>query len=185
MPIPYPTRRQPFPHTWWVTDRLLSGPYPGDVDERTAERNLQSILDGGVSVFLNLQEFTETGFGYKPFPDYRPIVRCLSRGSGVEPVFHRFPIKDMGVTDSRTYREALDRIDEAHASGRGVYVHCWGGHGRTGTIIGCWMVRHGLTPDQALTRIAELRKHDDYLRVMESPQTRGQVKVIRGWAQED
>lgn len=184
MPLPFPSKAPPFPHTWWVTDQLLAGPYPGDVDPQTAERNLQSIVEGGVSVFVNLQEYTETGMGYKPFPDYRPIVRKLTPGTAKEPVFHRFPIKDMGVTSSATYREALDRIDEAHAEGRGVYVHCWGGHGRTGTIVGCWMVRHGLTPDQALGRISELRQHDDYLTYMESPQTRGQVRVIRKWAEE-
>ena len=176
MPIPFPTKPPPFLHTWWVTDQLLAGPYPGDVDERTAESNLKSIVDGGVSVFVNLQEYTETGMGYKPFPDYRPIVRRLSEDSGSEPVFHRFPIKDMGVTNSGVYREALDRIDQANAAGRGVYVHCWGGHGRTGTIIGCWMVRHSLTPDQALVRMSELRKHDDYQSYMDAPQTRGQVK---------
>jgi protein-tyrosine phosphatase len=26
------------------------------------------------------------------------------------------------------------------------YVHCWGGIGRTGTVVGCWMVQEaGLT----------------------------------------
>ena len=37
----------------------------------------------------------------------------------------------------------------------GVYVHCWGGIGRTGTTVGCWFVRHGRTGDQALAEIAE------------------------------
>jgi hypothetical protein len=175
----------PVPHTWWVTDQLLAGPYPGDVDERIAESNLRSIVDGGVSVFVNLQEPTETGMGSKPFPDYRPTVRHLSRGSNHEPLFHRFPIPDMGVTNSGTIREALDRIDQAHSGGRGVYVHCWGGHGRTGTIVGCWMVRHGLSPKAALARISELRKHDDYLIYMASPQTRAQERVIRSWVEKE
>ncbi|MEZ5275465.1 MAG: hypothetical protein R3F07_03680 [Opitutaceae bacterium] len=181
MPIPYPTKPAPFRHSWWVTDTLLAGPYPGDVDESTAERNLKSILDRGVTVFVNLQEPTETGMGNEPFPDYRPVVRRLNHGSESEPIFHRFPIRDMGVPSAETVGEALDRIDEAHGAGRGVYIHCWGGHGRTGTIVGCWMVRHGLSAEQALARIIELRRHDDYLRWMESPQTRAQANVIRSW----
>ena len=173
----------PFAHSWWVSDRFLAGPYPGDDDEETAERKLESILDSDVTVFVNLQEPDELGMGGWPFIDYRPVVRRLNDGRGVDPVFHRFPIPDMGVTSPETILEILNRIDEAHSSGRGVYVHCWGGHGRTGTIVGCWMVRHGLSPDEALKRISELRKHDSYLRVMESPQTRAQARVIRKWTE--
>jgi len=33
--------------------------------------------------------------------------------------------------------EILDTIDAALSAKRIVYVHCWGGVGRTGTVIGC------------------------------------------------
>ncbi|MFZ5949388.1 MAG: fused DSP-PTPase phosphatase/NAD kinase-like protein [Candidatus Rifleibacteriota bacterium] len=29
------------------------------------------------------------------------------------------------------------------AAGKPVYVHCWGGLGRTGVVVGCWSRRHG------------------------------------------
>ena len=45
-------------------------------------------------------------------------------------------------------------IDEAMSAGKAVYVHCWGGVGRTGTVVGCWLVRHGRTGEQALEQIA-------------------------------
>lgn len=145
---------------------------------------MSSILDSGITVFVNLQEPTETGMGHRPFRDYRPLVRRLSGGLLPDPAFHRFPIPDMGVTSTETIREALDQIDGAHVGGRVVYIHCWGGHGRTGTVVGCWLVRHGLTPDQALERLTELRQHDDYLNAMGSPQTRAQVQMIRKWAEQ-
>ena len=44
----------------------------------------------------------------------------------------------------------LDAIDAALDGGKTVYVHCWGGVGRTGTVVGCWLVRHGKTGDEAL-----------------------------------
>ena len=36
----------------------------------------------------------------------------------------------------------LDAIDIALCEGHGVYIHCWGGVGRTGTVVGCWLKRH-------------------------------------------
>ncbi|MBA3406233.1 MAG: dual specificity protein phosphatase family protein [Gemmatimonadaceae bacterium] len=55
-------------------------------------------------------------------------------------------------------------------SGHSIYVHCWGGVGRTGTVVGCYIVRHGRTGDDALgevndsseprsSRAASLRGH--------------------------
>ena len=37
----------------------------------------------------------------------------------------------------------LDAIDAELAAGGLVYVHCWAGCGRTGVVVGCWLVRHG------------------------------------------
>jgi hypothetical protein len=52
----------------------------------------------------------------------------------------------------------LDRIDCALEQGHTVYVHCWGGRGRTGTVVGCHFVRRGATGQDALLRLAELWK---------------------------
>lgn len=35
-----------------------------------------------------------------------------------------------------------------------VYLHCWGGIGRTGTIVGCWLARNGF-PGKAALCLAE------------------------------
>ena len=43
----------------------------------------------------------------------------------------------------------LGAIDVALAQGRTADVHCWGWIGRTGAVVGCWLVRHGLTGDGA------------------------------------
>ena len=54
--------------------------------------------------------------------------------------------------------DTLDAIDEAIESGETVYVHCFGGIGRTGTVVGCYLVRHGMTGVEALDQIAQLRQ---------------------------
>jgi protein-tyrosine phosphatase len=54
---------------------------------------------------------------------------------------------------------ALDTIDRVLADRRAIYIHCWGGIGRTGTVVGCYLVRHGLTGEVAIQEIAHLRQH--------------------------
>jgi protein-tyrosine phosphatase len=77
----------------------------------------------------------------------------------------------------------LDAIDEALDSGETVYVHCWGGHGRTGTVIGCWLVRYGTTAGDAIELIRERRRS---LPVFDanplSPQTRDQHAFVYAWS---
>ena len=51
----------------------------------------------------------------------------------------------------------LDMLDTALQAGQAVYLHCWAGIGRTGTVVGCYLVRHGLTGEQALARLVTLR----------------------------
>jgi protein-tyrosine phosphatase len=79
--------------------------------------------------------------------------------------YRRMPIRDFGVPSEDEMRNILDTIDEALAAGRTVFVHCRGGIGRTGTVIGCYFRRHGTAPqDEPPT-----------------PETRAQVEMIRDW----
>jgi protein-tyrosine phosphatase len=38
-----------------------------------------------------------------------------------------------------------------------VYVHCWGGKGRTATVIGCHLIDGGLDYDATLAELRRLR----------------------------
>jgi protein-tyrosine phosphatase len=40
-----------------------------------------------------------------------------------------------------------------------IYFHCWGGKGRTGTVVGCYLARHGFAAgNDMIEMIKELRK---------------------------
>ena len=55
----------------------------------------------------------------------------------------------------------LDAIDDIFLKVKFPYIHCWGGIGRTGTVVGCWLIRHGhATPDSVGDLISELRIGD-------------------------
>jgi protein-tyrosine phosphatase len=63
-------------------------------------------------------------------------------------------------------------------------VHCWGGKGRTGTVVGCWLMRHGkATSGDVLRTIQQLRK-DDPTWFEPSPETERQRWMVKTWKAE-
>lgn len=78
-------------------------------------------------------------------------------------------------------RQILNVLAAAVAGRKLAYVHYWGGHGRTGTVAGCWMVERGLSSQQAFQRITEQRKHDAHLATQPSPQVESQRSLIKSW----
>ena len=65
-----------------------------------------------------------------------------------------------------------------------VCVHCWGGKGRTGTVVGCYLARHGFAAgNDVIKMIKELRKGTvDFSDP--SPETREQIKMVINWVKE-
>jgi protein-tyrosine phosphatase len=90
------------------------------------------------------------------------------------------PIVDLGTTTVVHMTRILDDVDAALEDDRSVYVHCWGGIGRTGTVVGCWLVRHGLDDGDPLRTITRLRRGvpDAWAA---SPQTAAQRAMVTGW----
>ena len=88
----------------------------------------------------------------------------------------------MGTTTVPHMTRILDEVDSAIEDGGTVYVHCWGGIGRTGTVVGCWLMRHGLDAGDPIRRIAELRR-DVWDAFVASPQTAAQRAMVSGWKQ--
>ena len=130
---------RPDPNTYWVIEgRFLAGEYPGARDPDKAQAKVAAFLDAGITTFIDLTEPHELA-PYEPFLPRVDIDYC------------RFPICDVSVpANARHMNDILDAIDAALAARRNVYVHCWGGIGRTGTVVACWLQRHGRSPDEAV-----------------------------------
>ena len=67
-----------------------------------------------------------------------------------------FPIPDLGVVDDEAYDSICEAIEQARADGV-VYLHCWGGVGRTGTVVACWFGMQGADYAQAMVRLGDCR----------------------------
>jgi protein-tyrosine phosphatase len=173
---------RPFPRSYWVEPGLfMAGYYPGDVDAAEEAGKLQKLLDCDVSVIINLVETDEITLSDDIVVDYSASLMEMAREMRRDIRIHRFPVQDMSVPDTGTMGEILDTIDAEIGKGRLVYVHCLGGLGRTGTVVGCWLVRHGVASgDSALAQLAVLRQEDEYSHAA-SPQTWEQCEYVKRW----
>ncbi len=166
----------PIADSYWVAPGLLlAGEYPGAREEVEARIKLSTLLDVGVRQFIDLTEPGE--YNLRP---YWPLVQRLAAERHLEVAHSRLSIPDMGTPARSHMLVILDAIDAAMVAGRSVYVHCFGGIGRTGTVVGCYLVRHGADAETALAEIAGRRQGtpDGYRR---SPETNEQRQFVLTW----
>jgi DNA polymerase-4 len=162
--------------TYWVQPKLfMAGPFPMSYQQDGTEEIMDILLGMGIRQFIDLTETHEHALDH-----YRPALTRTAARKNLAVKYSRFAIVDRGLPSTGQMREILDAIDASLEARLPVYVHCYGGIGRTGTVVGCWLVRHGLTGRAALGRIMELRKefagpYDS------SPETPEQKAFVVNW----
>jgi protein-tyrosine phosphatase len=165
-----------------VPNRFLAGPFPGHYEDSEHQKKIQTILDVGVRSFVNLMQEHEIDHFGCPFRTYDDLIQQLCPAAS----FMRFPIADLSVPAVDQMTAILDTIDRCLDEDKLVYVHCWGGVGRTGTVVGCWLLRHGFaTPENYLDVLSDLRRQDRLRGHRMSPETGEQQRFVRDWAQDD
>lgn len=170
----------PFDQTYWVIpSRLLAGPLPAQGTADEIERRLSGLLDAGVRHIINLMEDREGSPEVGVFPDYQVALTRLAAARGGVVTLSRFPVPDMGVPEAVQMKAILEDLERALAAGQTVYVHCWGGKGRTGTVIGCYLAGAGQPGDAALQQLTALRLAEGLY--SPSPETEAQRELIRRW----
>jgi ADP-ribosylglycohydrolase len=161
----------PLPRSYWVLPgKLLAGGYPGRKEEKP-EAAILSLLNAGIDAFLDLTAEGEEIGAYAQFLNGRSSLRGL-------PLTRRsVPLEDMSA-DAESIPRALGELDALLSAGRAVYIHCIGGLGRTGTVVGAYLAEKGLAPpDGAVDLIKALRSSTDKPEA-ESPQTEDQRRLV-------
>jgi protein-tyrosine phosphatase len=142
--------------------RLIAGRHPCAWGADKAQGEVADLADQGVTLFLDLTRSGEL----EPYVSLvEPPARYINR-----------PIRDFSVPTRDGLVATLDLIDAEVDAGGVVYVHCWAGCGRTGVVVGSWLVRHGVAAQDALRRISDARG-------LGCPQTLEQRAFVLGWRQ--
>ena len=164
------------PESYWVQPgQLLAGAYPIRVGEaeQTMRQRVHRFLAIGMTSFVDLTEAHEC-------VSYFPFLMAGVSERICPPAYQRLPIRNWDVPTSPMMMRILDAIDTALAEGQSVYVHCAGGIGRTGTVVGCYLVRHGMQGEAALEEIMRLRQAMPNGRGL-SPRREPQRQMVRNW----
>lgn len=159
-------------HAWWVRPgQVLAGEYPGHPDGTRTQVKVNILVDSGIRTFVDLTTPADNLLPYEKEVEKAKANRQLDLRR------LEFPIPDLSVGEDGIYDQITDAIDESLVRG-GVYVHCWGGVGRTGTVVGCLLADQGLTYEEVIDRLMTLRKGTRKAS-RPIPETRAQHEVIR------
>lgn len=148
----------------WIAYWLMPGRFAAGVHPTL--KQAKQLQEEGVTAFVDLTEAGE-------IEDYRPALTP-------DAVYVQHQIVDMTTPQSSGMREILDQLHQLVADGDVPYVHCWAGIGRTGTVLGCYLVEVGFTAAEALDIIQLLRTGGLTGRRI-SPQTSRQVQFVHDW----
>lgn len=174
----------PFARSYWVVPgRFLAGCVPVTHHPDNTRRHLENLLALGIRTFVSLVEADECNFEGVPIPGYEEEVRALAEQQGLHIEYHQPAYRDGTVPAPDHMERILDIIDAALERRAPVFLHCWGGRGRTGTVVGCWLARHGMAQGEFALQMIQYLRRTDPLAHTPSPETGEQIAMVRTWPQ--
>ncbi|MBK6757353.1 MAG: dual specificity protein phosphatase family protein [Moraxellaceae bacterium] len=151
---------KPFEQSFWVKeDMLCVGHYPCDRDKTATLATLNGLLDCGIRRVINLMEADETNYNGEPFVDYSQKLAQLAHQRNVDPPeCLRVALRDAQAPTIQQMKAVLKIIDDSIKHNIPTYMHCWGGHGRTGTVVCCYLISQGKTAKEAMAQLSVWRQ---------------------------
>lgn len=123
---------------WIVPDQLAGCPMPGIV--APLEYDLSALRDVGVTILVNLTE--------------RELPEDILKQYGIKSI--QFKIEDRRAPPVMWIKMLLVQIDRLLTENEVLAIHCLAGLGRTGTILGAWLIKKGLTAEESLKRLRQI-----------------------------
>ena len=166
----------PFERSYWVLpNRFIVGEIPASLKEEETITKLNGLIRINVNVVINLMEEDEKNYENKSFYDYAPYLNKHNIET------HRLPIKDLSIPSIDTMRNILSIVQDSIRQKKIVYLHCWGGVGRTGTAVGCFLLNNSLASKENVLETINYLKRTTSIDKRQSPETEEQRKFLMDW----
>jgi atypical dual specificity phosphatase len=138
---------------YWLIEGMLAGcPRPGGRDRSNPfESKKETLPEEGNQLDDDLTWLEEQGIGAVLSLTETPLAAETLAKHDLA-VLH-LPVPDLTPPTTGQLVRALEFIDEQHALGRAVVVHCLMGQGRTGTVLAAYLIRGGASPAEALQTV--------------------------------
>lgn len=166
----------PFERSYWVLpNKLIAGEVPTHVNLDQTYIKLDALKAIGVDVVINLMEPDEKNTQGKSFFDYSDYLKRFDITT------YRLPIVDLSVPTVDEMNQIIRLIDLNLKAGKTVYFHCWGGVGRTGTVLGCYLKQFCYASNKNVFELIHYLKRTTPIHERDSPETNEQREFVLNW----
>lgn len=165
----------PTPNANYLLDeRIMFGWYPSPNNDGILSNDIHALLNTRRTAFVNLVSMEERSVLF----DYTSTVMKQTN----KPIFIYYEIPDQGLpNDLNSYKELIQHLYTLIDEGERIYIHCRGGHGRSGIVAACLLIHMGYSNEEALTLVSNAHKTREYIPDYPCPQTAEQVQFVRNY----
>ncbi len=179
-------------NNWIIPGLVACGPFPGMdginyLNKKEVIENFKNLNQLGINTFICLQEEINPNLKLQPhyqiaFPNYLHYFEIPEIKNQNE--YLHFPLVDQTFPSEGDFQKNIEKILDILISGKKIFIHCAGGHGRTGIYSAVLIyLLENCSIEEALSRTQV--RHDSrkildkrQKRQVLSPSTKNQFKFV-------